>query len=351
MTPGVRNVLVNATLVAGSVLASLAAAEGAIAYALDHPEILTAPSGGETKLLALARDYYMSWDRRIVQFLPACARYDPQLSYTLKPGECMVENREHRVHYQINREGLRDDEDALVRPAVVVTGDSHALGWGVARDDALSRRLGMLLRVKTLNAAQSSYGTARELALIERLDLSAAKAIIIQYCNNDFDENQAFAATGTLGIISSQQYAAIVADHVNDTRYYPFKYLRILLSIARQTMRSRDLEPPAPEPTNAQEARAFLDVLLRHEKTLKGRAVVVTEINEPHDMEPGFIIAARELLKESRYAGLSPVVSFVDLAPVLTANDYYMLDDHMRPTGHAKAALAIGAELKRMGVF
>ncbi|MCC7048144.1 MAG: hypothetical protein IT562_15635 [Alphaproteobacteria bacterium] len=340
----------NALLLVASVLLSLIAVEAIIAYAMSHPEMLGSAEGPVSKPLSLARNYYMRKDRRIVQFLPDCAVYDPEVTYTLKPStRCTVVNREHSVEYVTNRMGLRDDDAALAAPAIVVTGDSHAIGWGVASAEAFPKLLQRDLGVAVLNAAISSYGTARELALVERLGLGDFKALVIQYCDNDFEENQYLVDRGHLDILPEARYRALVDGHARETRYYPFKHLRNLLSIARLALPWRKAPPPPPD-TDATEARYFLDVLSRHQTLLTGKVVVVLELNEHNRNDSRFTAAVARLLDEPRYAALKPVVSTVDVAKALAASDYYLLDDHMRPVGHAKVAKLVEAELKRRGV-
>lgn len=350
MTARSRTWLLNALLVAASIVLSLVAIEAVIAYAMSHPEMLGSPDGPVGRPLALARNYYMRKDRRIVQFLPDCAVYDPTVTYTLKPStHCTVVNREHSVDYATNRAGLRDDDAALAAPAIVVAGDSHAMGWGVASAEAFPKLLQRDLGVPVLNAAISSYGTARELALVERLGLDGMKALVIQYCDNDFEENQYLVDRGQLDILPEARYRALVDEHARDTLYYPFKHLRNLFSIARFALPWRKA-PPAPPDTNATEARYFLDVLSRHQTLLAGKVVVVLELNEHNRNDSRFIAAVARLLDEPRYAALKPIVSTIDVAKALAASDYYLLDDHMRPVGHAKVAKLVEAELKRRGV-
>jgi len=349
--PRARAWLANAALVATSLLVGAAAIEGVIAYALSHPGILTAADFSVGRPLALARNYYMRKDRRIVQFLPDCAAYDAEVTYTLKPGaRCVVANREHRVEYAANRAGLRDDDAALSNPRVAVLGDSHAMGWGVAAGETFAKVMQRDLGVTVLNAAMSSYGTARELALLARLRLDGVKALVIQHCDNDYEENDQLARRGALGITAEGRYRALVAEHARETRYYPFKYLRNLFSIARFAMPWRRTPPP-PADTDAEEARAFLDVLLRHRASVEGKAIVVIELNEFNRGEGKFAKALAERLRDPRYADLARWVSVVDVHPLLTAADFYVLDEHMRPSGHAKVAKAIEAELRRRGAL
>ena len=350
MTSARRRWLGNTVLVTASLVFSLAVMEGVLAYAVSHPELLASADGTVGKAQMLARNYYMRKDRRIVQFQPDCAVYDPGVTYTLKPSaRCVVENREHRVEYAANRAGLRDDDEALDRPAIVFAGDSHAMGWGVAAADSFPKKVGAVLGLKTLNTAISSYGTARELAMVERLKLDRAKALVIQYCENDFDENTALANAGRLEILPEAKYRALVEEHGRDTRYYPFKLARNLFSIARLAMPWRK-PPPLPADTNAMEARAFLEVLLRHLPLLEGKAVIVLELNEHNRNDAKFVTGLGLLLSEPRFAALKPLVSTVDVSTVLSDADYYLLDDHMRPSGHAKVATLVEAELKRRGL-
>lgn len=350
MSPTLRRRLGNALLVLASVAFSLGCIEGIIAYVLSHPEMLAAKDGSVGRPLALARNYYMRKDRQIVQFTPDCAVYDPQVTYTLKPSSrCAIANREYTVEYAANRAGVRDSDAALENPAVVFAGDSHAMGWGVAGADSFPQVVGRDLGLPVLNTAVSSYGTARELALVERLKLPGFKALVIQYCDNDYEENQYLASRGRLDILPETKYQALVREHRAETRYYPFKYVRNLFSLARLAMPWR--KPPAPpENTNILEARAFLEVLLRHLPLVDGRAVVVLELNEYNRNDAGFVNALGLLINEARFAPLKPIVSTIDVSPLLTAQDYYLLDDHMRPAGHAKVAKAVEEELRRRGV-
>ncbi len=350
MTPRLRSWLANAALVACSLLVGAAAIEGVIAYALSHPEVLASADGPVGRPLALARNYYMRKDRKIVQYLPDCAVWDPAVTYTLKPNaRCVVANREHTVEYAANRAGLRDDDAALADPRIVVLGDSHAMGWGVAAGDAFAKVVERDLGLPVLNAAMSSYGTARELALYERLSPRNVRALVIQYCDNDYEENRHLAERGSLDITPEAGYRRLVLEHARDTRYYPFKHLRNFFSIARLALPWRR-QPAPPADSNVPEARAFLDVLLHYRALVAGTPIVVLELNEHNRNDRRFVDAAGLLLHEPRYAALKPLVSLIDVTPLLTQADFYVLDDHMRASGHAKVAKAVAAELRRRGI-
>ena len=320
--------------------------EAAVELVLRYPGLL--PSQGALgKPLMLATQYYRRRSRWLVQFVPECARYDPDLSYTLRPGgNCRVVNRDHVVEYRANRAGLRDTDAALEKPDIVVLGDSHAMGLSVVTDSTFPEQLERRLGRPVLNAAISSYGTARELTLLERLELPPFRVLVIQYCDNDFGENWAYVERGTLAIMPEERYDSMVETHRRITRYYPFKHVTSLLGEWRGVV-----QPPAVEAvsvTDAAEARYFLEVLLRHRPLLENKTVIVLELNGHEREDERFIQALRHRLAEPRYAELSESVVPLDASQVLEASDYLVLDGHMRPQGHTKVARLLAEELSLM---
>src|SRR5690606_35502099 len=98
--------------------------------------------------------------------------------------------REFSVVNSYNTLGLRDDEASLDHPSVVVLGDSYTMGWGVAQSEAYPQQLEALYGEKVLNAGVSSFGTAREMKLLKKINLPHVNTVIIQYHPNDFEENE-----------------------------------------------------------------------------------------------------------------------------------------------------------------
>jgi hypothetical protein len=293
----------------------------------------------------------MESDRAIVQYEPDCFRYDPELTYTLKPeSTCTVVNREHTVEYRANRQGMRDSESALDHPSIVVVGDSHAMGWGVAQSESFPKVLKRELHVSVLNAAISSYGTARELALIERLRLPEFPVLVIQYCDNDFTENMFLVDKGTLEITPEPQFRSFTEAEAKRRRYYPFKYTAELVKMERAWQWAAP-QPASAAGTDGEEARYFLEVLLRHRKLIEGKTVLVIELNSYNRNDGAFLAALADLLNKPAYATLKPSVVPLDLSKALTSTDYYVLDDHMTRIGHAKVARLVAAELTRRAAF
>src|SRR5688572_831366 len=91
----------------------LAISEGVISYLLHHPSSI--PTG----MLKVFRQYYDEHLRSTIQMEPACAMYDNELFYTLKPGKSTFENLEFKIDLDVNTKGVRDDEKSLGTPDVI----------------------------------------------------------------------------------------------------------------------------------------------------------------------------------------------------------------------------------------
>ena len=338
----------NILLLLGSLVVSAALLEGAMALVLTYPAILPRSDGPLGKPLTLVSRYYKNRNRWVVQYHADCAQYDPELTYTLRPGgTCRIVNPDDAVRYSANAQGLRDSEAALEEPLAVVLGDSHAMGWGVDASESFPKQMEERLGGPVLNAGISSYGTARQLLLLERLQLPDVNALVIQYGENDFGENRASVEEGKLRIMSEAQYRALVERHARSIRYYPLKHVR---SMVGALFESPEPTVPSPAASDTAEARYFLELLDRHRKLVEHRTVVVLELNGKGRDDGRFIQALRHLLAKPRYAELGRWVSALDVSPELTAADYLRLDGHMTTRGHGTVARLVAEELQRRGV-
>jgi len=294
------------------------------------------------------REYYMRIERHVLQYLPECARYDPELSYRLKPGRCRFHNREFDHEIVVNSAGMRDREEALVAPEIVVTGDSFAMGWGVAQSEMVSTVLGELTGEKTLAAAEPSYGTAREMLLLRHVDLSAAQTLVIQYCDNDFIENARFVlAGGRLKTMGPDEYESTVADHLATARYWPGKHLRYFVPLLWRSLRGDDFASDWVRYCPF-EARIFLGVLRR--ASLRDRPLRVVVFEATYTAADRSCFGA-ELAALSRDRAQLPSwvseLQVIEPTSFLTESDYYPLDEHLDASGYRKIAGAIAELLAR----
>jgi hypothetical protein len=279
--------------------------------------------------------FYLDKDRSILQ-VTGCAEYDPHFFYRMKPGTCVFSNREFTVINQFNSKGLRDDEESLQSPAIVVLGDSFTMGWGVDQDKTFPALMERALDTKVLNAGVSSFGTARELALLKTLDLPNNPTIIIQYHSNDHAENLSAKQNNfNLQIRSEYQYDSVRSKLHDRISYFPFKYTagisasfaKLMLASAREKNTTSDTD----------QAKLFLDVIL--ESSIPNK-IVVFKIDRPKLLNNDFVDAVDLLLTQPEFEALSNV-STVRIDKLLDSNDYFILDDHINANGHKKLAAGL----------
>jgi lysophospholipase L1-like esterase len=334
--PARRRILKGLGIVVYNLVAATILVEAVVVLMLLSPRVAGATPRPFRRLI---QQVYRHFTRSVIQFDPRCARYDPGLAYTLKPGTCTFENIEFTNTYRNNSGGVRDEDAALEAPEMIVLGDSHAMGWGVEQEEALPQVLARRSGRRVLNAAVSSYGTAREMLLLDRLAASRLRVLIIQYADNDLPENRTFYQNGNLPIMSEAQYQNIVRHYTAQRSYYPGKYVhRLFLKVFR-------LEAPEPdrlrmEPaTPTEEAELFVNALTHAGRTpLDDVQLIVFEINEQIRPSRPFIAALDAVRRRDVNPAFIRRLIALDVAPLLTPEDFYKLDDHMNARGHDKIA-------------
>ncbi len=334
-----------------SVLIFLAAFEVMLAVLARTPALARNPM---TRLLA--RNLYFR-DRYVIQYMPETARYDARLAYTLRPGHFTFSNVEFDTEFDVNSLGIRDDEVSLEAPEVILVGDSLGMGWGVEQDETFAQLLERQTGLRVLNAAVSSYGTARKLRMLERLDLSDASHLLLDYSGNDVRENLSFAQAGNrLVTMSAESYDDLVEDHRRVRQYWPGKFLRRALGqlfgelaigwaqsvgwvsvdpAKAETRRLLDSADPASRQRNVD---LFLNVLLHSPVDLSQLQIIVFELNSHNEDTDWFVPLIEETIREGDYPEHIRRIKAVPLAAELVDDDFFELDDHMKASGHAKIA-------------
>jgi hypothetical protein len=303
-------------------------AEYAVFLGLQHPSYI--PSFAITPF----RDYYTHHDRNIVQ-VTDCARYDSGLFYLLAPGRCLFTNREFRVSIEANSLGLRDDEASLESPKIICLGDSYTMGWGVGQGESFPHLLERLSGHKTLNAAMSSFGTAREIILLDRLDLDSVTHILIQYHANDFGENASFRANNnSLQIRPERSYDSLRQYIESRNKYFPFKHLYgVSKGVAKQFF-ARSRSPRV----GASAAQDFLDIV-KAANVRPDITIIIFKLDDHNRFPDDLATSADSLLRTPAYQMLN--VKTLEIADVLTDSDYFVLDEHINAKGHRKIASKI----------
>jgi lysophospholipase L1-like esterase len=321
---------------------TLVLVEGLFALPLSMPTLWHVPG-----LHAIAlRRYWSEID--LIQWNPACAQWDPELSYTLRPGTCTFSNPGYTTEYRINSLGVRDDEESLKQPDVVVLGDSHAMGMGVEQDETYASQLERMLNRKVLNTGISSYGTARELRMLQRVDRSRARFLLIQYCSNDFEENREFIDSGgKLPARAREWFDTQVENHRSTRRYYPGKFTDSLLWFVWERSPARlvtDVHAGGRNAEQSDQALKYLfDVIERHPVDLAGMQIVIFQMESFNEGNPSRLkLLLANYPNKSRLRG----AQFLDVMTGLGPEHLLLLDGHMNAQGHRRVAERLASVLR-----
>jgi hypothetical protein len=269
--------------------------------------------------------------------------YDSLLTYRFRSNITgRFTNPEFDVEIKTNSLGVRDDEASRLHPRIVVLGDSHGMGWGIEQEDRFSEVIEKGLHVKVLNTAITSYGTHRETKLLSQIDLDSCQLLIIQYCENDLDENRANLQKAQKS--GTDAYGFKIAEKQNTINRTYFLFKGIFLSfrwlITTGFKNAFQFTPDAPGPSIVSSstdkfthANAFFPYLSRIRERYQGPIMVfdLGMYNYPIVQEFQAYEAAHPM--DSTF--------FINVHPLLTRKDYFTIDDHINARGHSKIGKAL----------
>jgi lysophospholipase L1-like esterase len=333
-------------IAAGVLMSVLTAvlAEGVLAASLWIPALWNVPG---FNVVAFNRYW---WDINVIQLNAACAQWDSELAYTLRPGTCTFSNPGYRNQYRINRLGVRDDGESLERPVIVAVGDSHTMGMGVEQQESYATQLERMTGLKTLNTGVSSYGTARELMLLDRVDRRETRYVLIQFCSNDFAENREFLASGTLPRRTREWFDARVENDRARRRYYAGKFIDLSLSTIRRGLERRvstDSQQDVPGRSSKQFLEDLLKVIERHAVDLTATEVIVFEMDFLSDYRQENAAYLQQLLIDYQARARLRNVRVVDVMKDFGPELFIPLDGHMNALGHRRVAERLAAVIQR----
>jgi len=268
---------------------------------------------------------------------------DQILTYIGQPhGQCRFDNLEFRTTQRFNSLGVRDSEAALVLPSSIVIGDSHAMGWGVEAGERYSHLLGPRLQ-PSLNLGISSYGTARELRLLERYagrypqGYAGAPTILLQYGVNDWGEN---SSTGKQRFQSSsyRSYAANTPYVKPELLLDPWNAAHLRLFTEHWLKRifkaeANPLDVPFPK-----HGDAFVASFTPYKQLLRGKTLVVFVSSDYGLWNSSVYRDLKHSLGSLRRQLPHTRVLLLDLSQACNSSCYFQLDDHLTATGHRRVA-------------
>lgn len=337
-------------LAGGIFILIIAGMECLAVYWLKHPQAIPG------FLEASYRYYYIRYDRNIIQYDGALATYDSSLFYKFKPGiKGRFGNAEFDTQIEANSLGLRDNESALQHPAIVCLGDSYTMGWGVEEEETFPKQLESLTGTKVLNGGMSSYGTARELIRLKMLDTTTLTNLIIQYCINDYDENDQYIRNDyKLSISPVAAYDSLVRmQHWNAT-YFPGK---VFLTTAQIFIKEQinKLHPffnlqegEMNHPESKLQAQKFMEVLNGAAIDFQKTKIIVVFVDDYSLRTSTFPEELQKLAGQmpyiQKFAGGFQVVN---MYRYLTEQDFYRLDTHLKPSGQKKIAAVLKDAIRK----
>lgn len=311
--------------------------EGLLAYLLQHPKNIP------DSLLPAFRAYYKQHLRNVIQMDSSCAMYDPQLFYTLRPGKCHFRNIEFDTELSINSMGVRDNEQSLAGPKVVLLGDSYTMGWGIQQDATYANLLERALDQKVLNAGISSYGTVRELNILKRFDSQSLTTVVIQYNVSDLDENKTFVENGDSLVISGRDvYKTTSEQVVQKKRYFFGKHTALITKFVLKGWLGRLSKVRT---TGVEDVTYFIHAL----KTLHvpdSLNIVVFETSDYGKADNVFIPELKRALEHAELPFGLKGFTVLDVEKQLNADDYFVLDNHLNKSGHKKISAILASALQ-----
>ena len=287
------------------------------------------------------------YSRAVVNIYFDClALVDQDYVYSAKPGPCILNNLEYRTVLHHDRQGFRNtDTGNALQADMVLLGDSHAHGFGVNGDQTFAAILESRYGRKAKNLGMGSYATLRELAALQAHG-SGEKVVVIQYCDNDAEENLQSFRIGpeSFKTMVRQRWLQVAGHYRLQKEQGAWLVVR---ELARRLLRLQfqSKQAFAAQPLQrdiASEADAFAQLLARFEKVLQGKRLVIFESSGHGFNHPEFKLAFQSALKKHNPA-LDAVV--LDSTGFLGAKDYYFLDEHLNVSGHARVAEQLNAAL------
>jgi hypothetical protein len=300
--------------------------------------------------------YYDYFQEDLLQFDARYATYDKDFFYALKPDTTFnFRNIEFNSIFRTNRIGMRDGDTALSSAQVACLGDSYTMGWGVGEGESFPARLSALSGLRVVNMGMASFGTARELKSLQRIDISHLQWLVIQYCSNDQDENKVCTEHNyVLPISTPSKYKGLVEAAASSRHYFPGKYLLIIGNYFWKTMLNRiypffSLRWERKDWGKGQEGQAklFMDVLLHSSIDFRKTKVVLTMMDDVDNMRGNFLREIQRLSATAPYnERLAGGLHVLDADTLLSQDDRYILDMHFKASGHEKVARALSRILQ-----
>jgi len=264
--------------------------------------------------------YHQLGFRKIWQNQSDCVEYDNDLIFKPRHGSCRFNNTEFKTELNFSDKGRVHNTNIKLNnkeiKGIAVLGDSHAMGWGVNDDETFSYILEKKIKRPVYNLAVSGYATNREIMRLQKSNLiDKIDTVIIQYCNNDYQENIYFSENQ-----SRNNYSKFEKMHSNNFSF--FKRLRKGVRYAVTV----PLKYSEKKLDWKKEEDSFLKILNNY-NFLKTKKIIVIYSNGHEIYYDNFRLNNNTDIKN---------IYFIDVD--YEKKDFFLIDGHLNKQGHIKVA-------------
>ena len=276
------------------------------------------------------KHFYFKGYRSVWNNKSDCVQADKNLIYSPKIGSCEFNNPEFKTVVTFTEKGRLHPNQIIdvSKKGIAIVGDSHAMGWGVNDSETFSNLLQKQTDKPIYNLAVSSYGTFREIKRLVNSDLiDTIDTVIIQYCNNDLEENVQLLKNSDIN-----QKLTSFKENIDQAKggnklnaSLLWKYIKF--SVKEPFKFKSYLYPNDVEDDFSPHLESIKQVLKLHEKELSNKKIIVFYSNSQGQRFSNFPAGQDKDLKNLYYHDLN-----------LTSDMYYKVDDHLKPSGHVIVA-------------
>jgi len=264
--------------------------------------------------------YHQLGFRKIWQNQADCVEYDNRLIFKPKHGSCEFHNVEFKTKLNFSDNGRAHSTNNKLNnkeiKGIAVIGDSHAMGWGVNDNETFSYILEKKIKKPVYNLAVSGYATNREILALEKSNLiDKIDTVIIQYCNNDYQEN-----ISSLKNQSDNNYFKF--QEIQSNNFSFFKRLRKGIRYAVTI----PLKYSEKKLDWKKEEESFLKILNNYD-FLKTKKIIIIYSNGHEIYYENFRLNNNTDIKN---------IHFIDID--YKKNDFFLIDGHLNRQGHIKVA-------------
>lgn len=276
-------------------------------------------------------NFYLEAVRNIWQNNSECVEFDKDLIYVPKLKNCSFKNIEFDTNISFDRLGRvsnHPNEEKNKKKSIAVIGDSFAMGWGVNDNETFASILENKINKNVYNLAVSSYGTKRELIRLQKSGLlDQVDTVIIQYCYNDFGENNSFVINSEIN--SKEKFQKVTSSQPNSNwrkLRRTFRYsVQIPIDLVKKKPNSLDFLPH----------QNLLLSLLNEYPLIMSKKIYIFYTNGPNLNFSNF--PNGKLLDNDN-------IYFLDIK--LKNDHYFKIDGHLNKTGHKFIAKELSKVIK-----